>query len=331
MSTISGFVVHVNTMLTNISVMYRNANFVAAQIFPLVPVEKQSDLFVTYGKDNLRSIPDLLAPKSRSNEVTMTRGTTPYFADGHALSFPLSDEEKANDDLMSIEIDTVTTLCDQSFLNREISCLAAIQAGITTTVDLSASSGADQWDNDSFDPIKYIDQQKLVIAQATGKKPNTLVISTPVLSGLRNNALVKARITGAPNLDGSAITLQQLANVLELKQVLEASSVVNTAKQGQPDDLQFVWGNSALLCYVPDAPGPRTLSLGYHFMWNFPAVSDAGGMAKPIGNIIPGGAGFGIREWYRHAIRATQIEFLNYYAQQIICPDAGILFNNAIS
>ena len=330
MSTINGFVLHVDRILTNISVMYRNANFVAASIFPLIPVEKQSDLFLTWGKDNLRSIADGIAPRALSNEITLNRATTPYYADGHALSYPLADEEAANDDMMDLSIDVTTILCDQSFLNREINCLAAITAGITTTIDLSASSGADQFSNDTFDPMKYIDQQKIAVAQVTGKKPNTLVLSTPVLAGLRNNALVKARITGAPNLDGSAITLQQLANVMELKQVLEASAVVNTAKEGQADNLQFVWGKQALLCYVPDAPGPRTLSLGYHFMWNFKATAESGRVVSS-GDLIPGGAGFGVRQWYRPGIRSTQIEFLNYYAQQIVCPDAGILFTNAVA
>lgn len=329
---INNYVLHIDTMLTQVSVMYRNGNCVAGQIFPSLPVDKRSDLYAVWGKDNLRSLDDLVVPKSQSNEIRITRSPSQYYCDGHALRYPLGDEETAEDDLTSLQIDVTTILMDQATLNREINLVNAISAGITTTVDLSASSGADQWSNDSFDPIKYIDAQKIAVALVTGKKPNTLVVSTPVLSALRNNATVKDRITGAPNLDGSAITLQQLANVMDVKQVLEASAVVNSAKQGQNDSLQFVWGKTALLCYVADSPGPRTVSLGYHFMWNYLAkTTGMAGQAKPIEDIIKNGAGYGIRMWYDQKIRCTHIESLMYYAQTIICPDAGIYFINAVA
>jgi hypothetical protein len=328
---VNPFVFHIDQFLTNLSVMYRNGQFVSGLIMPGVPVLKQSDLFATYGTDNLRSLDDAISPKSVSNEVIMSRSGTQYYCDGHALKHVIADEDRANDDLGSLDIDATILLTDQILLNREINCLNNVIAGVGATNDLSASSGADQFDNDSFDPIKYIDEQKITIAKKIGRKPNVLVLSTPVLKGLRNNALVKGRITGAPSLDGSAITLQQLAAVLEIEQVIEASAVVNTAAEGMADALDFVWKKYALLSYVPKTPGLRTLSLGYHFMWNFPAASPVAGKSGLIDDIIPGGAGYGMRQWYDKARRSTIIEATMYYSQQVVCPNAGILFSNAVS
>ena len=42
--------VHIDQALTNISIAYRNANYLGEQIFPNVPVNKQSDKFFTYPK-----------------------------------------------------------------------------------------------------------------------------------------------------------------------------------------------------------------------------------------------------------------------------------------
>ena len=46
--------VHVDAILTNISVAYlqRAENFIADKVFPVVPVDKQSDKFFTYDKND---------------------------------------------------------------------------------------------------------------------------------------------------------------------------------------------------------------------------------------------------------------------------------------
>ena len=46
--------VHIDAPLTNISVAYLQAqtNFIAPRVFPVVPVDKQSDLYFTYTKND---------------------------------------------------------------------------------------------------------------------------------------------------------------------------------------------------------------------------------------------------------------------------------------
>jgi hypothetical protein len=36
---------HVDALMTNISIAYRNANYIGEQIFPRVPVQKKSDVY----------------------------------------------------------------------------------------------------------------------------------------------------------------------------------------------------------------------------------------------------------------------------------------------
>lgn len=326
------FVFHINTALTHVSAMYRNAAFVAASIFPTVPVSKQSDDFFTYGTDNLRSRVDALAPRSKTKEIIMQRSATPYAAKGHGLNFPIPDEDRASDDLGTLEIDGTLQVTDGIMLNREIDIVAQLNAGLPggNIIDLSATSYANAWDQDTIDPITVIAHKSLSILMATGKKPNLLVLSSSVLQGMRNNAKVKTRITGAPNLDGSKITLQQIANVCDVETCLEASAVQNTAKEGQADSLSLVWGNTALLCYVPPSPALRTLSLGYHFMWNFLAIAGKGDSPAPVGSLVSGGAGYGIRMYREEPLRTTVVEAVMYYAQQLVTPTAGVLWNNAV-
>src|SRR5262249_26251264 len=91
--------VHIDTALTNVSVMYRNEDYVADQVLPEVPVDKQSDKYFVYGVENLRPDDDTRRPGSQSNEVTWSLSTDGYYADGHALSDVIPDEQRENQDL----------------------------------------------------------------------------------------------------------------------------------------------------------------------------------------------------------------------------------------
>ena len=46
--------VHVDAILTNISVAYmqKQENFIANKVFPIVPVDKQSDKYFSYTKND---------------------------------------------------------------------------------------------------------------------------------------------------------------------------------------------------------------------------------------------------------------------------------------
>jgi hypothetical protein len=76
--------VHVNTPLTNISIAYIQdaANFVAARVFPNIPVAKQSDRYYTYDRGEFnRDEMEERAPGTESAGGSYTLDNTPtYFA-----------------------------------------------------------------------------------------------------------------------------------------------------------------------------------------------------------------------------------------------------------
>ena len=43
--------VHVNALLSNLSIAYKNANYIADTVFPQVLVQKQSDIIARYDRD----------------------------------------------------------------------------------------------------------------------------------------------------------------------------------------------------------------------------------------------------------------------------------------
>jgi hypothetical protein len=140
-----------------------------------------------------------------------------------------------------------------------------------------------------------------------------MVFSRPVFRAVRNNAKVLGRITGAADLGSSSVTAQQLAELLELDEVIVASAVKLTSAEGAADVSDFVWGKNALLFVRPKNPGPRTVSLGYTFFWNV------------------GIRGSAVRRYRNESRTADAIEAQKYYDQKIVAADAGTLFTDAIA
>jgi hypothetical protein len=304
---------HIDVGLTNISVMYRPAGFVADQVFQMLPSQKQSDKYWAYGLDNLRATDDERRPAALSNQLEMTLAPAgPYYCDGHALHDWVPDETAAGVDApIDPQIDATMALTDVITLNKEIALVNLLSSGMTP-IDLSASTYANAWDNSTgIDPITQIDKAKETIQLLTGKKPNKLLLSRPVWRGTRNNPTVKGRVSGAlEGIDKTLITAAQFAATCELDEVIIGEAINVTSKPGQAVTSSYVWGKYALLFYQPPSPGLRTIALGYEFRW----------MAGQLGSVV----------YTDHSTRrhATWIEAHQYYAQQMIVPAAGVLWSN---
>jgi hypothetical protein len=298
-------------ILTNVSVQYRNPAFIADLIFPEVPVDAQTGKYFKFGKDNLRPQDDSKRPGGMANEADFTLSQEDYNAEGHSLRFFIPDPwRKSPTGGVDLDVDTTIQLTDRLQLNQDINLFKTVSGGGVPLVDVNA--GGALWDDPDVDPITRIDQEKQALAKK-GKMPNALVLSRPVFTGVRNNRNVKARITGAPGLEASKISAQQLASVLEIDTLIVADVVKNQSAEGQADDLDFVWGKTALLFYRPTTPAVRTVSLGYHFVWR------------------TGVNGQLVRRYRNEDRESDVIEPQKYYDQKIVCSDAGTFFENCVS
>ena len=288
--------------------MYRNAEFVADQVLPTVPVEKQSDKYFIYGVDNLRPDDDARRPAGMANEIDWSLSTNPYYADGHALAQYIPDEWRENADAaLDLDTDVTVQLTDKILLNREVNTFNVIN-----TLTAHAQTGA-RWDVDTTDPVKVIDTAKETVATSIGKPPNCLQLPRPVYRGIRNNLLVKNRVSGAlQGIQASRITVEQLSALLEV-QVILADAVKVTSAEGQTVASSYVWGKNALLFYRPPSPGLRTVSLGYLFTW----------MKGRLGSLV-----YKARADKRHA---DWIEVMRYYDPNLVAAAAGYWFTDVVS
>lgn len=303
--------VHVDMALTNVSIAYKNSGLVADMLFPMVPVNKQSNKYFVYSKDRFRVKEDARRPGAKANEIVWDLSTDQYYAEGHALAQAIPDELRSNaDQAVDMDVDTTENLTDSIDLQREI--LAATKA--TNASVITQTSSGDAWDG-AGTPVADVETAKATIRLATGVEPNTLLLSYPVFQKTRRNSEVLATIQYVQPTTVSSLTAQQLASVFGVDSVLVAGAIKNTADEGATDAMDWVWGKNALLFYRPPSMGLRTLSLGAEFRWLFGANTQ----------------GVLVKRYRDESRTADVVEVQRYHDLKIVAAPAAYLWTSVIT
>lgn len=271
--------VHVNRPLTNISIAYiqDDTNFIATQVFPVVPVSKQSDAYWVY--DNAywtRDEMEVRAPGTESTGSGYTvDATNTYYCKVWAHHKDVPDQVRANADA-PIDLDREATIhCTQkALIRREKLFSTNYFAGGVWTYDYDGVAGVPaanqvrQWNDAASTPIEDVWNGKESILQRTGFEPNVLVLGYPVYKTLVNHPDFVDRVKYGQTTGVAMIDLSEMAQLFKIDKVLVMRSVENTALEGAAKAMAFVGGGKkAMLVYAPPSPGLMTPSAGYIFAW----------------------------------------------------------------
>lgn len=305
--------VHIDQALTNISIGYKNEQYIADSIFKPVPVDKQSDKYYVFGKERFRVVDDRRAPGSESNEVNWRLSLDQYYCEGHALRHAIPDEEMQNaDDTFNIEADAVELLTDMILLNKEVDAASKLLNPDNYDSGLVQSLNVKWSDFTNSNPIADIEDAKSAIHRRSGLRANTLIISEPVFNVLKIHPKL---IESIKYTQLGVLTKDLMATLFGVDNILVGSALKSTATNpGQADVLNYIWGNSAVLAYIPPKPGKKVASIGYTFMWN----KDGQGAVA-------------VRKWYEQGRRATIVEVERWYDQKIVSNVAGFLITDVIT
>lgn len=277
--------VHVDRPLTNISVAYMqdHDDYVAARMFPIVPVPKRSDSYFEYTRGFwFRDEAQKRAPGTESAGGGYGVETKSYACEVFAYHKNVDDMTRANSDSpLDADRDATQFVTEKILLKREKLFLSAyfaasVWTGSTTGADITPAT---LWSAAGSKPIDDVGAQALSIKKKTGKWPNRFLLGTDVFEKLKNHADVLDRIkytqraTVTPELL-AALFAPPLSNYDF--QVLVAAAVENTAKEGQADSMVFAADeDDALLCYAEPNPGLQKPSAGYIFTWSGLLGADA--------------------------------------------------------
>lgn len=316
---------HVDKVLTNISVAYSNRDFVGNMLFPAVSVDKQSDKWNVFDRRGFTVFDDIRGPNDNTKELppySLSRDS--YFAEEHALKDWVPIEEGANADPgMNVMADAAERVTNTILLNRE----DAIQTMARTAGNYASGhtvtlSGTTQWsDYTNSTPISDLKTAREAIGFDTFKTPNVMIAGNLVANMLEDHPtfLNRMKTTNlAVNND-----LDAIGRLTGLPTITRATAVKNSAAAGQAQTFAYMWGKDVVIAYVPDSPGRNTPAYGYEFVWTGPENS----------GVMP------TDRWYSEDRKAWAIRTTRRYDLKLVAVDAvatgksiaGYLIKNAIA
>jgi len=255
--------VHKDQVLTNISIMYRNAAYVGIEIMPIVPVKKKSDIYYIYDSkaDRFRIPKTLRAPRSDSRTVDWKVTTDGYVCDEHALNSLIDDIERDNADKpLNLEVDTVEFLTDIVTLGLEMRIKDMLEA--TLSANAPTNGVWSDYTTETIDPIADIEIGKAAIHAVIFREPNVLLLGKAVYNKLKHHPKIIELIKYSQK---GVLTSDLMASIFGIEKVIVGEAGYNTAKEGKPESLSYLWGKNAILAYVEPQPGIKKFSLGYTF------------------------------------------------------------------
>lgn len=242
----------------------------AQALFPRLPVALRGFQLASLGDAATRAYNTRRAPGAATKQVKISWQGQTYTVAQHAIDVPIpreliqeADEARrlnvgANAAISQIAVNTALQILnlDYELEAAAIATDATPYASNTRTYD--NSSGKYKWSHASGTPVSDIAAAANTIRSGTGRRPNTLLVSAVAFGALQLNKEVQSYLTGAGGVKGPA-TMEQLKAILKVSNIVVGEAIW-TNEAGTTDD---VWGNNAILAYVPPiGPEGTGLALG---------------------------------------------------------------------
>lgn len=309
----------VNPELSAVAIGYKNRDIdlIADQVLPRVLTAKKF-AYTKYNQADAFTVPATRV--GRKSEPTMVDfGGT--LVNDECVDWGL-DDLVPNDEIeafnampkpgtmVSPQAKSTSLLTGLILLDREIRVANLVFSSANYAAANQATlSGTSQWsDFANSNPLDAL----LAALDVPLIRPNTITLGQAVWTKLRQHPrLIQAANASAQT--GGAITRQDLADLLEIKNVAVGAGFVNTAKKGQTPTFSRVWGKHCSLQFVSEdmanADQPQ-----YGFTAQF-GDRIAGTIPEP-----------------KKGLRGGETIRVGESVKEVICaPDAGYFFQNAVA
>lgn len=294
---------HVNQLLSNVSVQYKNSSYIAEKVFPTVPVMKDSDLYRIYERNF--KIPDTVrAEKGVAKEFSFDVSTSSFNLAQHALKDYVGTNESDNYDQGSLDVDTTEVLTDAILRRLELS---VAQLFTTTSWSLNVSLAAANAFNANTtvsDPVPVFDTAATVVIANTGMVPNYGILPRDGFVACKNHISVLDRV----KYTSSEVSQNMLAALFGVSELHVPTAQYDTTAEGLTPTLSNFYGDVAFVGYKPSSPGLKQASAGYIFMKNVPRV----------------------RTWFDDERNAKAIEVQINFVAKVVASLAGYLIKDIV-
>lgn len=313
--------VHVDALLTNMSIGYKNPAYIAEQIFPMVLVNKRSDIVPKYTQsDWFRRRAKKLGEREPAPVGGYSVSTSDtYYCDEIGAGHFIGDARRANTDMpFEADRDGVNWVVDGILLEKEYNFVTDFwKTGVWTT-DKTGGADFTKWSTYATStPVQNIRQYKRIVRRLIGMEPNTLVLGDLVFDTLCDHPDFLDRIKYSGDANSPAVvTPQAMAQVLGVERILVGLSQYTATLEGVAEASVVytpMWDDDALLLYVPRSPSLFNPAAGYTFNWR----------------TAFGGPRYVKRRRDPESDKGDLIEAYEYYDQKVTAAGAGLFMADA--
>lgn len=266
MMTLAEIRLRQNPILSSLLLGMGQGTMVAERLFPRLPQTLSSVNLAKLGDERLRRYNLRRAPGSATKRVNIKFEGVTYSVDQYSVEVPMprellreADESRKLNvgNYLDVSQIAMRTASDVLGLDYELEVAAmATTMGTYASGHVLALAGATKWSAATGTAVTDIRAASDVIRKKIGKRPNKLTLSADAETALSMNAEVRSYL---PDSQMGPATIDQLKNILKVQEIVVGDAVwVDETDTGRD-----VWGNNAILAYVPTigAGGSADISL----------------------------------------------------------------------
>lgn len=304
-----------------VAVAYQQADLVADQVLPRVPVNTQKFSYNVYNKGDGFTVPETeVGRKGKPAEVEFGSSEQTSMTVDHGLDTPIPNSDIANWEGARKNGNTrlvdprlrATRALTQCMLTRREKRVADLVTNVANygTDNKIVLSGTSQWsDYANSDPSRAIPD----VLDNLFMRPTNVVMGRRVWSYLSRHPKICAAVFKNGTNNG-LVTRAQFAELFELPNLpIIGEGWMNTAQKGQPVNMQRIWGNDFLAFY-------QDMNADTEFGVTFGFTAQFGD--RVAGSLIDGD--MGIRGGERQRVGESVKEL-------IIASDLAYLWKNAVA
>lgn len=258
MMTPAGIRLNQNPILTSLLLGLGQGTMVAEKLFPRLPQALSGIALAQMGNERLKRYNLRRTPGGPTKRVDIKFDGKIYSVAQYSVDVPIprelireADESRRLNVSNHLDVSKIamTTANDILSLDYEIEVATlATSAGTYAAGHVTALAAGTKWSASTGTPVTDVRAAANVIRKKIGKRPNRLTLSPDAKLAAETNVEVRGYL---PAAQMGVATLEQLAKIFEVDEVVcgDAVWVDNT------DTGQDVWGNNAVLAYVPKIGG----------------------------------------------------------------------------
>lgn len=247
-----------NPILSSLLLGMGQGSFAAEKLFPRLPQALSSVALAQLGDERLKRYNLRRAPGASTKRVEIKYEGKTYSVDQCSVEVPMprellreADESRKLNvgNYLDVSRIAMTTANDLLALDYELEVAGiASTPGTYAAGHVKALAAGTKWSAATGTPVADVDAARDVIRKKIGKRPNKLVLSADAHAAIKSNPEVRGYL---PSTQMGGATMDQLKNIFEVDEIVVGDAVWQDAA-GLGQD---VWGNNAVLAYVPRMAG----------------------------------------------------------------------------